>query len=92
MKAFRVWSVWKDEPDMDAIASAAFELRTRAEALAITCNYEHARKVGPNARCCYVVREETTPRDIVFRGQPDRIVMVFLGQDTVATNVSHYGR
>ena len=88
MQAYRVWSTWKDEPDDDAMVSAAFELHRRAEAIAAHANAEHEQKVGSNAACRYVVREETVPRDFTFQGKPDRIVMVFLGDDAVPTDVS----
>jgi len=90
MQAYRVWSTWKDEPDDDAMVSAAFELHQRAQAIADQANTEHAQAVGPNPKCHYVVREETIPRDFTFQGKLDRVVMVFLGEDAVTTDLSKF--
>lgn len=94
MQAFRVWSTWVDDPESDAMASMAFELEQRAQDFAVEMNAQHARATGmpiERSTCRYVVREETIPRDIVFDGKPDRVVMVALGQDATSTDVSTKG-
>lgn len=89
MQAFRVWSIWKDDPGCDQMTSGAFELQRRAQELADRANVDHRRMTGfDSSSCRYIVREETVPRDIVFDGKPDRVVMVFLGEDENATDVS----
>jgi hypothetical protein len=88
MKAFRVWSTWVNDPDSDAMHPAAFERAERAQVIADASNAVHQEKVGPGSTCRYVVREEEIPREIVCDNKPDRAVMVFLGDDTIATDVS----
>jgi hypothetical protein len=88
MKAYRAWCTWSDDPESDAMVSAAFERHERAAAIAEACQADHVRHVGPDAVARHVVREEEIPREIVFNGKTDHVVMVFLGDDEYPTDVS----
>ena len=89
MRAFRVWSTWSDDPESDGIASKAFELEARAQAIADRLNAEREPVTKP--RLSYVVRSEEIPRDIMFQGSESRVVMCVLGDDTESTDVSGRG-
>jgi hypothetical protein len=87
VKAFRVWSTWADDPELEGMASAAFEKRERAQTIADVTQADHERAVGRTTTCHYVVREEEIPRDYVHLGVNTRVVLAYLGDDDQPTNM-----
>lgn len=92
MKAYRVWSTWLDDPELDTMCSRAFEKSSRAQVIANQMNKEHRRltKLADDeyTPCIYVVRPEEIPRAFTWKGEPDRVVMCVLGDDDDQTDVS----
>lgn len=88
MKAYRAWCTWPGDPESDAMVSAAFERPGRAAAIAAACQVDHVRLVGPEASAEHVIREEEIPREIIFNGKPDRVVLVILGEDATPTDIT----